>query len=404
MNTSANIPWAHQLRPQSWQQFYGQQEIFQKYPHLLKGNFSSLVLTGPSGCGKTTLAQLLAQVSEREFYSFNAVLGGVADLKKLIQRAIEAQSTPLLGQKQSLIFIDEIHRFNKAQQDALLPYVERGDFVLVGATTENPRVSLNPALLSRLKIIRLQALSENDLFNILKSCVEKQEVSFELLSLSEIAQLSNGDARIAINTLQAFVELGELAPPQPQIAQLMGEQVRRYDKNSERHYDVISAFIKSMRGSDPQSALLWLAVMLEGGEDPVFIARRLVIFASEDVGNADPSALALAMNALQAVEKIGMPEARITLAQATSYLAATHKSNASYQAINLAMEYVQSQPSLEVPTHLRNHHPDKKKYQYPHNFSQGFVKQDYGANGHQFYQPTERGREGQLKQRLESLQ
>lgn len=398
-NTTQNSPLAHRSRPENFDQYHGQEHIFSRFPFLKSANFPSLILWGPPGTGKTTLAGLLAKQSGKDLYRFNAVLGGVADLKKLIASAGDMKRAL---KRESIIFVDEIHRFNKAQQDALLPYVEAGDFTFIGATTENPRASVNRALISRVKVIELKKLTESALLQILKDTNERFELKANDKVLETIADYASGDARAALGTLEQAVATNATDPGE--VKRLILENVRDYDRNQNRHYDVISAFIKSMRGSDPQSALLWLAVMIDGGEDPVFIARRLVIFASEDVGNADPTALQVAVNALHAVEKIGMPEARIPLAQATTYVASTVKSNAAYKALDAALEFVRDNPTIEVPTHLRNHHPDIKNYKYPHDYPGAFVKQSYAdGNPPQFYHPTENGIEKRLKDRLSAL-
>lgn len=393
-------PLAHLSRPEAFSEFIGHEEIFKTYPYLKTKNFPSIILFGPSGTGKTTLARLLAQHSGKEFYKFNAVLGGVADLKKLIAAAEEMREK--LGQ-QAIIFVDEIHRFNKAQQDALLPYIEEGAFTLIGATTENPRVSVNKALLSRMHIVQLKELTPDDIYKILVQTTEKFEMQIDAGLLIVIADFAGGDARVALNTLEAAAKLKN--PTKEEIKSLIIENARAFDKGGNRHYDVISAFIKSMRGSDPQAAIHWLAVMIDGGEDPVFIARRLVIFASEDVGNADPTALTLATSALHSISNIGMPEARIILAQATTYLASTYKSNAAYLAIDQALEYVRSQATIEVPDHLKGHPPkDAQKYLYPHSYENHFVKQNYTQSPiPNFYIPTQEGKEDGLKKRLEKL-
>lgn len=395
-----NAPLAHRIRPEEFSEFIGHSDIFQKYPYLRQQNFPSIILFGPSGTGKTTLARLLAKLSKKEFYTFNAVLGGVADLKKIIAEAADMKE---LTGKYSIIFIDEIHRFNKAQQDALLPYIEVGAFTLIGATTENPRVSVNKALLSRMHIIELKILNSDSIETILNNALKKTNIEFNTELTKVIASYAGGDARVALNSLEAALELEN--PTKESIKELIIENARAFDKGGNRHYDVISAFIKSMRGSDPQAAVLWLAVMIDGGEDPVFIARRLVIFASEDVGNADPTALGLAMNALQAVSQIGMPEARIILSQATTYLASTFKSNASYMAINEALEYVKQAETIDTPDHLKNYPPPgSAPYLYPHNYPHHWVKQDYtNEKIPEFYRPTVEGREAGIKQRLDSL-
>lgn len=394
-------PLAHLCRPETFEEFIGHSEIFKTYPFLKTKNFPSIILFGPSGTGKTTLARLLAHHSGKEFYKFNAVLGGVAELKKLILAAEEMRER--LGQE-AIIFIDEIHRFNKAQQDALLPYIEEGAFTLIGATTENPRVSVNKALLSRMHIVGLKELTPDDIYKILVQTKEKFAMEIDAGLLIIIADFAGGDARVALNTLEAASKLKN--PSKEEIKLLIIENARAFDKGGNRHYDVISAFIKSMRGSDPQAAIHWLAVMIDGGEDPVFIARRLVIFASEDVGNADPTALTLATSALHSISNIGMPEARIILAQATTYLASTYKSNAAYLAIDQALEYVRSQATIQVPDHLKNHPPQEatQKYLYPHSYDNHFVKQNYTQHPiPKFYIPSKEGKEEGLKNRLEKL-
>ena len=393
-------PLAHLSRPETFDEFIGHSDIFKTYSFLRTKNFPSIILFGPSGTGKTTLARLLAKHSGKEFYKFNAVLGGVADLKKLIQAAEEVREKKGL---EAIIFVDEIHRFNKAQQDALLPYIEEGAFTLIGATTENPRVSVNKALLSRMHIVQLKELSSDDIYKILVQTNEKFKLSLDTSQLAIIADFAGGDARVALNTLEAAAKLKN--PTKEEIKLLIIENARAFDKGGNRHYDVISAFIKSMRGSDPQAAIHWLAVMIDGGEDPVFIARRLVIFASEDVGNADPTALTLATSALQSISNIGMPEARIILAQATTYLASTYKSNAAYLAIDQALEYVRTLSTIHVPDHLKNHPPaGSQKYLYPHSYENHFVKQNYTQDPiPTFYIPTQEGKEDGLKKRLEKL-
>ncbi|RLA63499.1 MAG: replication-associated recombination protein A [Epsilonproteobacteria bacterium] len=393
-------PLAFRARPTNLTGFIGQDKMLQRYSFLTKENFPSIVFWGPPGTGKTTLAFILAQNSDKEIYKFNAVLGGVNDLKKLIKSALELKNS--FG-KESIIFIDEIHRFNKAQQDALLPHIESGSFTMIGATTENPRSSINRALLSRIQIVELSPLTTDNIATILKNTCTEFSITLDDSTLQFIADYTGGDARKALNILDIVNDNQDLTAGE--IKSLILENARDYDKNQDRHYDVISAFIKSMRGSDPQAAILWLAIMLDGGEDPVFIARRLVIFASEDIGNADPLALMLATSALTAVSSIGMPEARINLAQATTYLASTVKSNAAYKAINEAMDFVKEKSTTQVPDHLKSFPPKgTPPYKYPHKYPNHFVKQEYTNEViPKFYNPSDMGREKALKERLSKL-
>ncbi|MCP4487076.1 MAG: replication-associated recombination protein A [Gammaproteobacteria bacterium] len=403
-NVTASSPLAYRLRPQHRSEFIGLESLASRYPFLKSPKPTSMVIYGPPGSGKTSLAHVLCASEDIEFLPFSAVLSGLAELKKLFQ---VAQDTNDLRKRTPVIFIDEIHRFNRTQQDALLPYVESGRFVLIGATTENPRSSINKALLSRLHIVELKAIDHDKTLQILHSVADKLQTDLSADETELIAEYSGGDARKAIGNLELAIKLK--ASDQftiPSFKKIMLENARAYDRNKDRHYDVISAYIKSLRGSDPDAALLWLAVMLDGGEDPVFIARRLVIFASEDVGNADINGLTMANNALNIVSNIGMPEARITLAQATTYLASTVKSNAAYTAINEALEYVKSNSTIEVPEHLKNF-PDKSnpdKYQYPHSFPDGWVEQQYSPpETPQFYKPRDIGVEKNIRNRLKQL-
>ncbi|MBW9267604.1 MAG: replication-associated recombination protein A [Candidatus Thiodiazotropha sp. (ex. Lucinisca nassula)] len=397
-------PLAHKLRPKNREDFIGISNLEYKYPFLKSELPKSMILYGPPGSGKTTLAHVLCSGDKIEFLPFSAVLSGIGELKILFQTASEAIS---MHQRTPVIFIDEIHRFNKAQQDALLPHVESGKFILIGATTENPRSSINKALLSRLRTVELKAVDFHDTIRILTIAIDNLEFDFSEDEIELMAEFSGGDARKAIGNLELAAGLKDVNQfSLEHFKKLILENSRSYDRNKDRHYDVVSAFIKSMRGSDPDSALLWLAVMLDGGEDPVFIARRLVIFASEDVGNADINGLTIANNALHAVSNIGMPEARITLAQATTYLASTVKSNAAYTAIDDALEYVKSNTTIEVPEHLKNfpakNHPTK--YQYPHSTDEGWVEQQYSpSETPQFYKPKNIGVEKNIRNRLSQL-
>ncbi|MBY0515994.1 MAG: replication-associated recombination protein A [Bacteriovoracaceae bacterium] len=390
-------PLAHQLRPKNFDDYRGQEKILKELenfgPHL-----PHLVLWGPPGTGKTTLAHLLAQKIDATLYPFNAVMSGIPELKKLI---VEIMDHKAMNGKEAILFIDEIHRFNKSQQDALLPYVERGDFFFIGATTEYPQTSLNKALLSRVRLLELKSLSEEDLQKILQRAVNQMNRLDLESHIHEIARFCDGDARKSLNLLSLLsIQKSEVLKDENQLKQLFQQQ-RAYDKNQQRHYDVISAFIKSIRGSDPDAAVLWLAVMLDGGEDPEFIARRLMILASEDVGLANSQALQVACNAHYVTKNIGMPEARITLSHATIFMALSPKSNAAYTAVDEALGFVKENPTLQVPDYLSNIGPAKKQYKYPHSFPMHFVAQSYRppeASLMRFYKPGTIGSEGAMNE------
>lgn len=414
-------PLADRVRPQRLDELVGQGHLLGPGKALRRAieddQLVSMILWGPPGTGKTTLARLIAHETRSHYFSLSAVTSGVADLRKVIA---EAQQCRQDGSR-TILFIDEIHRFNKSQQDALLHSVEDGTIVLIGATTENPSFEVISALLSRCRVYKLEPLSVEDLGLIFDralagdSRLQDWNVRIEEQARQILLKLAGGDARVMLNGLELAAQL---AQPNDQnvrtidramIEEALQRRSRLYDKKGEYHYDTISAFIKSVRGSDPDAAVYWLAVMLDGGEDPLFIARRLLILASEDVGNADPHALMVATSAFTAVHYLGMPEARITLAQATIYLACAPKSNASYLAVEAALNQVRGQTPELVPLHLRNAPTTLMKnmgyadgYRYPHDFG-GFVDQAYlpkEAQERIFYHPTENGIEKKIKERL----
>lgn len=397
---SNQIPLAERMRPRSLGQFIGQRHLVGKgrvlQQMLEQGKVQSMILWGPPGVGKTTLAQILASVVGMRFYTLSAIDSGVKEVRAVIERA--------RADGHAVLFIDEIHRFNKAQQDSLLGAVEKGIITLVGATTENPSFEVISALLSRCQVYVLEALSAEELKEIVLQALAQDEAlrnrQIEIGEWDALLRLSGGDARKLLNLLEIVTDAlpeGQQIITNAFVQDTIQQKMALYDKSGEQHYDIISAFIKSLRGSDPNGALYWLARMIEGGEEPRFIARRMVIFAAEDIGNANPNALLLATSAFQAVEMIGYPECRIILAQAASYLAASVKSNASYIAIGQAQSLVRQTGDLPVPLHLRNA-PTKlmkdldygKEYAYPHDFPGNFVAQEYlpdELRGRKLYQP-----------------
>lgn len=419
--TIPNIPLAERCRPKTLDEFQGQQKLVGegKPIRLMVENdtLSSFILWGPPGTGKTTLARIIANSTNSEFFQINAVSSGVKEIREIIERAKQNQ----IHYKKTILFIDEIHRFNKAQQDALLSSVENGEIILIGATTENPSFEVIPALRSRVRIFVLEELTKNDLLNILNNALTKDNF-LKTLPIYQIDRdymifISGGDARTMLNILEASI-VSEISKEKIEITQEVIENILQkknifYDKNGEEHYNIISAFIKSIRGSDPDAAVYWLARMLEGGEDILFIARRMIILASEDIGNASPNALLLAEATFNACEKIGMPEARIILSQCAIYLASSPKSNASYQAINSALQLVKNSNQHQVPLHLRNAPTNLMKnlgyginYKYPHDFENNFVHENYlpkELSDKQFYFPSENGNEKSIKERLKNL-
>ena len=390
-------PLAYRIRPKTLEEYVGQEHVIGPgkllYRTIKADRLSSIILFGPPGCGKTSLAKVISETTKYKFYKINAVTAGVADIKKIVEETKNFMMNPV---GKSILFIDEIHRFNKLQQDALLPFVENGTIILIGATTENPYFEVNKALISRSMVIKLNPLTEEDIYKILKNALERKDglgeysIKIEDSTLRKIANIANGDVRTALNGLEVAVLTtnmeadGYIHITDEVIKNSIQNRKAIFDKNGDTHYDNISAFIKSMRGSDPDATLFYLARALNGGEDPVFLARRIVICASEDVGLADPQALVLATSAMQAVHMIGMPEARILLAEAAVYVANCKKSNATYMGINKALEDVANNDTGEIPMHIRNAPVEKMRelgynegYKYPHDFPGHWVEQQY---------------------------
>lgn len=392
-----NEPLAYRMSPKTLDDYVGQEHILAQdkilYRTIKADRLSSIILWGPPGCGKTSLARVISNTTKYKFTKLNAVTAGVGDIKN----AIEEAKNPLLNPTgKCILFIDEIHRFNKLQQDALLPFVENGTVILIGATTENPYFEVNKALISRSMVFKLEPLTENDIFKVLKKALEKPEGLGEYKikitddTLYKIAETANGDVRTALNGLEVAVLTtkmgadGYITITDKIAKESVQSRKAIFDKNGDRHYDNISAFIKSMRGSDADATVFYLARALNGGEDPMFLARRIVIAASEEVGLANPNALVVATSAMEAVHMVGMPEARIILSQAALYVANSKKSNASYLAINKALEDVSSKYTGEVPMHIRNAPIEGMKkdgygvgYKYPHDYPGHYVEQQY---------------------------
>ncbi|MCF7806896.1 MAG: replication-associated recombination protein A [Candidatus Marinimicrobia bacterium] len=420
-------PLAERMRPQTLDAFLGQHHLVAGDRLLAKSLKSerlfSIILWGPPGCGKTTLAKIIAKQSESQYFELSAVSAGVKDVREALAKAKASRE---MG-KASLMFIDEIHRFNKSQQDALLQAVENGIITLIGATTENPSFEVISPLLSRCQVLKLKPHTRDDLEKIMtRALVDDLFLSTQQISLEDEAkdfllESVSGDARRLLNALEISISVATpdrkddetIRINEGHVKEALQNKHQLYDKTGDYHYDTISAFIKSVRGSDPDAALYWLSVMLEGGEDPLFIARRLIVLASEDIGNSDPQALTLATSGFQAVHAIGLPEGAIVLSQVTTYLASTSKSNASYMALRKAQESVQEKGAATVPLHIRNAPTSLMKeaghgkgYKYPHNHPNHFIKQDYmpeALKGSRFYHPSVEGLEKRVYERLVKL-
>ncbi|REG84497.1 replication-associated recombination protein A [Algoriphagus antarcticus] len=410
-----NTPLAERMRPARLEDLIGQEHLSSPNSFLFKairsGNVPSLILWGPPGVGKTTIANIIANEIKAPFYTLSAISSGVKDIRDVIEKAKFQQGV--------VLFIDEIHRFNKSQQDALLGAVEKGVIRLIGATTENPSFEVNAALLSRCQVFTLNSLGKSELEAMIHQAlvqdIELKKIKVELKETDALLRISGGDGRKLLNLLEIVIDGINEDPcviTDEIVMQIAQQKVALYDKSGEQHYDIISAFIKSIRGSDPNAAVYWLARMIEGGEDVKFIARRLVILASEDIGNANPNALLLATNCFEAVKIIGYPESRIILSQCVTYLASSQKSNAAYMAINQAQALVREKGDLSVPLHLRNA-PTKlmkdlnygKAYKYSHDFPGNFVAQEFlpdEIKGLKLYDPGENTRENELRKYLSS--
>ena len=422
-------PLAARMRPRSLDEVVGHEQLIGERGAIRRavemGRLGSILLWGPPGSGKTSLARVLADGIGADIVTISAVMSGVAEIRAVVA---EAREKLTLNGRQTLLFIDEVHRFNKGQQDALLPHVEEGVVILVGATTENPYFELNSALLSRLRVYRLEPLTDEQVATVVQRALSDEErglagslgpeggVAIEGRGLEHLVGLAAGDARQALNVLEGAVGLadveghrdasGRVAPTLSDVEEAAQQRILAYDRAGDGHFDTVSAFIKSIRGNDPDAALYWLAAMIAAGEDPRFIARRLIISASEDVGLADPRALEIAVAAARALDWVGLPEAQYNLAEATAYLSATTKSSAAGRAYFAALEDVLEHGSLPVPAHLRSTGPARRKYRYPHDFEGDDVEQQYLPDelaGRRYYFPEDQGVEARIGERLDRL-
>ncbi len=412
------VPLAERMRPESLSEFFGQNHLLASGKALRQmiesDRLPSMIFWGPPGCGKTTLAHIIAHETSSRFVFFSAIMAGVKEIREIFK---DAETHASKGTR-TILFVDEIHRFNKAQQDAFLPAVEKGLVTIIGATTENPSFEVIAPLLSRCRVLRLRQLEADEITTLLQKTLQDREKGLGNLQLSIddnalqfLAEAAQGDGRKALNSLEVAAGLADGTLISLDVAQeAMQQKALLYDKGGEEHYNVISAFIKSIRGSDPDAALYWLARMLEAGEDPLFILRRMIILASEDIGNADPRALQVSVSAMQAFQMVGMPEGRIILGQAVTYLATAPKSNASYLGIDAALTEVRKSGALEVPLHIRNSPTKLMKemgyhagYQYAHDFEGGYVQQEYlpeKLQGRKFYDPKGHGYEKNILERM----